>query len=295
MPSIVNVSVRPAEGIEVRLCRMLLGNEGCTHPHYQLFVAEGESGLPMGVGSLRSGAEELGESWGVHIEFVPPNRDANVEASLLAFARSQAAAHDATQLKTLRWLERDSEGQRQWESRGFTATEFRYVHEMGVAESFARLGPVFEEVRNHGWIPDDARAIPLAEADLPEVCEMYSKYFGGSLRQILPMLDGTAPHPYDRQASVVLLLGERAIGFTLGWFPEPTVCEISANALDPAFRLGWANVMLKYDALRRVGERDATTFRFLTMDRHTDSRKAHGWVGGPTREEVRLQCSLTPA
>lgn len=273
---------------------MLLGNEGCTHPHYQLFVAEGETGLPVGVGSLRSGAEELGECWGVHIELVPPHRDADAEASLLAYARSQAAAHGANLLKTLRWFERDSDGQRRWAARGFTPTELRYVHEMSVEESFARLGPVFEEVRNHGWIPEDAKAIPLAEADLREVCELHLRYLGGSLRQILPLLDGTAPHPYDRHASVVLLQGGRAIGFTLGWFPEPTVCEISANALDPAVRLGWANVMLKYDALRRVGERQATCFRFITMERHTDSRKAHGWVGGPTREEVRLQCSLAP-
>jgi hypothetical protein len=274
---------------------MLLGNEGCTHPHYQLFVAEGESGLPVGVGSLRSGVEELGEYWGVHIEPVPPHGRGEVEASLLAYARSQAGAHGATQLKTMRWFKRESDDQRQWQARGFTPTELRYVHEMGVAESFARLGPVFEEVRNHGWIPDDARAIALAEADLREVCELHLKYLGGSMRQILPLLDGTAPHPYDRQASVVLLLGGRAIGFTLGWFPEPAVCEISATALDPVARLGWANVMLKYDALRRVGERQAKCFRFITMERHTDSRKAHGWVGGPTHEEVRLQCSLGPA
>ncbi|MBA4107931.1 MAG: hypothetical protein C0485_19540 [Pirellula sp.] len=292
----MDFNVRPAEGAEVRLCRMLLGNEGCTHPHYQLFVAEGENGLPVGVGSLRSGAEELGDYWTVHIEVVPTCRSTGVEASLLAYARSHAASCGATTLQTMRWFERDSEEQLLWTSRGFAPQGVRYMHEIDIGPSFARMAPLIEQVREHGWIPADAKIVSLAEADLQQVCDLHLKYLGGSMRQLLPLLDGTAPHPYDRQASVVLLCGGQPIGFTLGWFPEPAVCEISANVLAPAVRLGWANVLLKYEALQRVMARGATRFRFTTMERHTDSRKTLRWVGGgTTRVEVRLQCALERA
>jgi hypothetical protein len=106
----------------------------------------------------------------------------------------------------------------------------------------------------------------------------------------LPLLDGTAPHPYDRDASVVLLCGEQTRGFTLGWFPDPTVCEISANVLHPSVRLGGGDLLLKYAAMERVRERNVNRFRFCTAEKHTDSRRTLAWVGGGiTRTEVRLQ------
>jgi hypothetical protein len=212
-----------------------------------------------------------------------------VEERLLQYARSYAASHGAKVIQTLHWFEQGSEEEQNWASLGFARHEVRCAHEMDVKQSFERLAPVFQQVRDHGWIPPDAKTIPLAEADLDRVCQLHLRYLGGSVRQLLPLLDGTAPNAFDREASVVLLCGGQTVGFTLGWFPEPTVCEINSNVLDPSVRLGWANVLLKYEALQRVMARNATVFRYFTMDRHTDSRRAGKWVGGTTRMEVRLR------
>jgi hypothetical protein len=286
----MKVEVRPARGAEVRVCRILLGDAASTHPDYHLFIAANDAHQPLGAGSLRSGVEELGELWSVHLHALPAFHNERVDRKLLEYAQSHAASHGAKHLQTMHWYPPGSDEERNWISLGFVPHDTRYAHEIEVSQSFAKMSPLCQGLWDRGWIPADAQVIPLAEADLDRVCELHLRYLGGSVRHLLPLLDGTAPNAFDRDASVVLLLDGKMVGFTLGWFPEPTVCEISANVLEPAVRLGWANVLLKYEALRRVMARSATKFRFFTMERHTDSRKALTWAGGTTRPEVRLRC-----
>jgi hypothetical protein len=279
----------------VKLCRMLLGNEGSTHPIYHLFVAVDEGGRPQGVGSVRSGAEELGEFWGVHVEAVPGQRDPGVEQSLVGYAQAYAASHGASALQTLRWFEQGSSDEAHWASLGFVAHQFRYVHEIDASRGYERLTPLIQQVREHGWIPPDARIISLADADIEQVCNLHLEYLGGVREQLMPLLDGSGPHPYDPQASLVLLCGEKVMGFTLGTFPEPTRCDVAANVLHPAVRFGWADMFLKYAALERVTERHVTRFRFCTAEKHRDSRRSLEWVGGgETRVEVRMQTPCLP-
>jgi hypothetical protein len=103
-------------------------------------------------------------------------------------------------------------------------------------------------------------------------------------------VDGRVRNAYDRDASMVLMHGERAVGFTLGGFPEADVCDIGANALDPAVRFGWADLLLKFSALERVIARGATTLRFVTAEAQRDSRRTLEWIGGgSTRVELRLR------
>ena len=290
------MQIRPAQGLEVKLCRMLLGNEGSTHPHYHLFVAADDSGRPLGAGSVRSGLEQEGEFWGVHLQALPGVCEEAVAPRLLDYARAHAAAHSATLLQTLRWFEQGSADESRWAALGFVKHQLRYAHEIDASRGVEKLTPIIQQVREHGWIPDDARIIPLAEADIEEALALHLAHLGGSPKQLLPMLDGTAPHPYDRQASLVLLCGEQTMGLTLGWFPEPTLCEVAANVLHPAVRLGWADMFLKYAALERVTARGVTRFRFCTAEKHTDSRRSFDWVGGgTTRLEVRMQTPCRPA
>jgi hypothetical protein len=288
--------LRPAQGLEIKLCRVLLGSEGSTHPHYHLFLAADEERRPLGVGSVRSGAESLGESWGLHLATLPGVSCDAVVGALLEYAKRFAAEQGATALQTLRWIERDSPEEMFWRSLGFEQDQSRYAHEIAVDHCRSRLQPLIEQVHDHGWIPKDARIVPLAEADIERVCDLHLRYLGGDAGTLVPMLDGSAPHPYDRQASVVLMCGERTQGFTLGWFPDPSRCEIAANVLDPSVRVGWADLMLKYAACERVRQRKAERFRFCTGEQHTDSRRTLGWLGaGVTRAEVRLKAKISVA
>jgi hypothetical protein len=290
-----DIHVRGAHGLEVKLCRMLLGNEGTTHPDHHLFIAVDKDGRPQGAGCVRSGLEAVEEPWGVHFQALPGLRDNAPGRALLDYARAYAASYGAMKLQTLRWFERGSVEELNWTSLGFWTHQFRYAHEIDASRGYERLTPLIEQVRDRGWIPENARIISLAEANLDEVLKLHVEHLGGTTRQLRSKVDGTAPHSYDRQASLVLLCGDKTMGLTLGWFPSTSVCEVAANVLHPAVRLGWADIVLKYEALKRVTSRGATRFRFCTAEKHTDSRRSLEWVGGgTTRAEVRMQIPCRP-
>lgn len=289
--------VRAARGLEIKLCRILLGREASAHPDYHLFIAANSEGDPLGAGSLRSGAESLEEYWGVHAELCPASRQPvdklSVLGALTAYAMTRAANQCAHVLQTLRWIEQDSPEYAEWAGLGFQPKQFRFSHEIGAQRGYERLSPFVQQILDHGWAPEDMRIIPLADADLEAVCDLHITHLGGSARRLMPMLDGSSPEAYDRRASMVLLSGERTQGFTLGWFPEPTVCEVAANVLDPAVRLGWADLLLKDAAVKAVLARGGKTLRFCTADRHRDSRRTLEKVGGGvSRTEVRMQIGL---
>jgi hypothetical protein len=289
-----SIQIRTARGLEIKLCRMLLGNEASSHPDYHLFIAFDKADTPLGVGSLRSGAESLDELWSVHVAPCPlsnrPADDLMTARALIRYAQSRSSSSGARVLQSLRWFEQDSPDQAYWAALGFTPHQIRYAHEISAQRAYERLSPLVEQIRDHGWAPVNSRIIPLVEADVQAVCDLHVQHLGGSARKLTPMLDGSATHPYDRYASMVLVCGEQTKGFTLGWFPEPRVCEIAANVLDPSVRLGWADLLLKQAALKAVLDRGGELFRFCTAEQHRDSRRTLERVGGgASRTEVRMQ------
>jgi hypothetical protein len=285
----LSIHIRPAVAKEHSLCRTLLGAEATPSPSAHLFVAETGPTQQVGCGVLRE-SEDGRPLHAVHVGAHADFRYYGVEEGLLAYARAYAAAHGVEHLQTLKWFEQNSQEEHAWRRRGFEPLAVRYVHEVDLQHAHERLTPLIEQIRDHGWIPADAQVVSLAEADPHAVCELHVNYLGGSAEQLLPVLDGSRPSTFDFEASVVLLVGGKPMGFTLGGFPEPGVCEASANVLHPALRLGWADLFLKYSALERTLAKGATVFRFITADQHKDSRRTLAWVGGGiTRAEVRLQ------
>jgi hypothetical protein len=65
---------------------------------------------------------------------------------------------------------------------------------------------------------------------------------------------------------------------------------VDANVLDPAVRMGWANVWLKVEAAESLLAAGIRTIRYFTFDRHTDTRRVSVRVGGrPVRTLVRMR------
>jgi hypothetical protein len=255
-----------------------------------LFVAVNEHGSVTGVGAIEAGVAPASELWAVDVEAMGRYRGQGVEAGLVQYALANAPLHGAAALATARWYEPDSPGVAEWRRLGFVDDATRYVHELAAARAHERLAPLVEQIRAHGWIPQDVRVISLAEADPRAVCELHVRHLGGTTEQVLPLVDGRVRNAYDRDASMVLMHGEHVAGFTLGGFPEPDVCDIGANVLAPEARLGWADLLLKYSALERVIARGATTLRFVTAEAQRDSRRTLQWIGGgSTRAEIRLR------
>jgi hypothetical protein len=69
------------------------------------------------------------------------------------------------------------------------------------------------------------------------------------------------------------MLDGHVMGFTLGRVHAGGVCDIDANVVHPAVRLGWANLWLKFEAASVLLAGGFRTIRYSTLQQHTDTQR----------------------
>jgi hypothetical protein len=195
-------------------------------------------------------------------------------------AVAQASAHGVPALYAWEWVLPDADAARAWVALGFTPCQRRLEFEADLRQAHATLRPLYEKIVEENWIPAGARIVPLREADLAAVAELHARYLGGYPRGLMPPLRGEGPEPFDPQYSRVLLLDGRVVGFTLGRIHPDGVCHIDANVLHPSVRLGWANLLLKFEAASVLLQHGIHTIRYFSFDQHTDTQRVSRQVGG---------------
>jgi GNAT superfamily N-acetyltransferase len=287
---------RPAAA-ERRACAMLLPGAAKPGEKARLFVAAaGEPPRVVGAAALGVGGREGAQDgahreWRVDVRVIVPFRRRGIARALVDHAASQARAHGVAELYAWEWVDPESEAARAWAALGFSPWRRKTEYEADLEVASRTLAPLLEEVRRSGWVPPGARIVPLSEADPEAVASLHVRHLGGSRRLLMPLLTGAAPDLYDPTHSRVLLLDGRVVGFTLGRvFEDRGYCEVDANVLDPAVRMGWANVWLKMEAAESLLAAGIRTIRYFTLDRHTDTRRVSVRVGGrPVRTLVRMR------
>jgi hypothetical protein len=192
---------------------------------------------------------------------------------------AQARAHRVPALHAWEWVEPESEPARAWAALGFSPSQRKSEYETELARSLPTILPLYEQVREHNWIPEAARIVPLADADHEAVAWLHAEYLGGNRRLLMPLLNGTAPDRYDPQFSRVLLLDGQVVGFTLGRIMDGGVCEIDANVLHPSVRMGWANLWLKVEAAQMLLSHGVHTIRYFSLDQHQDTHRLSRQAG----------------
>jgi hypothetical protein len=75
----------------------------------------------------------------------------------------RAAAQGAEALYATQKVELDGEEMRGWEALGFSPCETVEHHELPLDQFEPQLAPLYERMRQRGWIPDSARIIPLTK------------------------------------------------------------------------------------------------------------------------------------
>ena len=291
------VVVRAPSAAEVRACRMLLPEATGAVQRSRLYVATaGEPARVVGAAALgldRRPAMQL--DWQVDLRVIAPFRRQGIGRALLNHVIVQAGAHGIRAVHAWAWVEPDSEPARAWQAFGFAPFRRRMDFEADLVHSCSILVPLYDEVRAHGWIPNDARIVPLAEADAQAVARLHVEHLGGNLRLLLPLLRGPALDRYDPDLSRVLLVDGKVMGFTLGKVMPDGVCAFDANVLHPAVRLGWANVWLKVEAAQLLLSRGVTKVRYSTFARHTDTQRISRQVGAQlVRTLLQMRRELTP-
>jgi GNAT superfamily N-acetyltransferase len=263
--------VRSARPMDSKACRMLLPS--LASDAEVLVALEGAQGLVIGAaGMTRSQRPAPLVGPGVMIHVIEPCRSHGVGRALCNALVSTARAGGAQALYAARRVEFDSHEMRRWEQLGFSVCETVEEHQLPVAEIVSRLEPIVEGVRSRGWIPDQARIVPLYAADREKVLELHLDELGGDRAALSQRLRGQGPKAFHLRFSRVLLLGERVVGCILGHSLARGAAAVDAVIVKPELRDGWANAWLRLEAARGALTQDISHLRFTTFDHYADTR-----------------------
>jgi predicted N-acetyltransferase YhbS len=245
-----------------------------------LVAACGQPRRVVGAAALGLDARrETHAGWQVDLHVIPPFRRRGIGRGLMARVLAQAAAHGVPALHAWEWVELNSDAARAWAAFGFSPARQKREYEADIAAASATLLPLYDQVRQSGYIPPAARIVPLSDADPDAVARLHVEYLGGSHRLLMPLLTGAAPDRYHPKYSRVILLDERVVGASLGRILPDGTCEVDAHVLHPSVRMGWANLWLKMEAAERLLEDGVRTMRYFTLEQHTDTRRISRQAG----------------
>jgi hypothetical protein len=228
------------------------------------------------------------------VRAIAPRAGQGIETPLLQLLSDAARAAGRSRLISIDWIDVTSATAIALAAAGFQPVHHRYEYEGTFAAALAALHPLYREVRDRGWIPADARIVPLAQADHRAVAEMHVRHFGGDPAAAARMLAGDTADPCHARLSFVLLLADRVIGYTLGHVATAdNVCEFDWTAIEPPYRGGWANLWLRTHAAGQLLAAGVQRYRYRALDEHTDSRRAARRAGSQlVRTAARMTRSL---
>jgi GNAT superfamily N-acetyltransferase len=276
----VSFVIRPPTAAEKRACRMLLPVATGANRKSELTVAVSPDNRVIGAAALGlDGRPEMHRGWQVDVRVITPFRRQGVGRALMDNVIARARSHGIQRVYGWEWVEPDSEAARMWSAFSFQPGQRRMEFIADLNQARATLLPLYERVVEEKWIPETARIIPLADANLDAVAQLHIEYLGGTRRILMPKLRGISPEAYDPKFSRVLMVDDQIRGFTLGRLFPGGVCEIDANVLHPSVRLGWANLWLKFEAARLLLDHGYDTIRYFTFSQHTDTHRVSKQVG----------------
>lgn len=270
------VSYRHPTPAEMRAVRILLPEMMTSARRVLPFVAvAGIRQTIIGATALSLDGPDDENRGTFQVQLVTPRSGEGIEGALVGFLADAAVAAGCRGLVSIDWLDVTSAAADALAGAGFRPTARRFEYEGTFAEALAALRPLYREVADRGWIPADARIVPLDDADHAAVAEVHVRHFGGDPQGVTNLLAGRGRGGYDGRFSFALLVGGRVIGYTLGRvLAEQDLCEFDWTAIDPAYRGGWANLWLRAHAAERLLEAGIHTYRYRALAEHADSRRA---------------------
>jgi GNAT superfamily N-acetyltransferase len=292
------IQIRPPHPHERRAWRMLLPEIATGPDPFRVLVAaapvahDGIS-IPRVVGAIAVSVCQLhfpvpGPRVALHV--IPPFRRRGIGHSLVSAAASTAG--EATTMYTWNVFDAGCADALVWNAMGFRERVVLSEQEVSLRNMAARLGSLHERAVERGRIPADARLISLADitpAQFEQLVDLHVRHLGGTAASVRAFLRSRMPPDSDARFSLVLLRGERAIGFELTRLVNEKVCLCDTEVIEPSHRGRWANVWLKLEPCRRLLAVGAEVVRFESFPHNTDTRSFTTQLGGVTlRESVRL-------
>lgn len=156
---------------------------------------------------------------------------------------------------------------------GFTPVSRMFVVELDLDPMIAGMTRLRDRVIRSGRVPASARLVSPPEAPAAEAVALYQEITAG--RWIHPAhLEASLTDPRIADISSVLLVDGHVAGMVVVRSkPQDARVHVQAKAVMPAFRGGWANVLIMADALEKGHAAGIRRIRFDVMDDNRDTLK----------------------
>jgi GNAT superfamily N-acetyltransferase len=160
-----------------------------------------------------------------------------------------------------------------FEANGFERGSRMFIVEVDLDPMIAAMTKLRDRALQSGRVPASARLVSPADAPAAEAGALYQEITAG--RWIHPAhLEASLTDPRIAAISSVLLVDGHVAGMVVvRSVPPDQRVHVQARAVMPAFRGGWANVLIMADALEKGRAAGIRRIRFDSMDDNQDTLK----------------------
>ncbi len=267
-------TVRPAGPDDQRAVKGLLPEPFESARRARFFVAWAPSPGRIIGAAASSPYDQLGgpKAARTALRVIKPWRRKGVGSALLENVESAVRERGREALFAWRPVEPGSEEFLIWKGFGFSQYDTIEHHQVELARVKQLVGPIYNQLRRRKRIPDDARIVPLDEADLEQVAGLQVSQLGGNIQRLKARLRGKGPSPCHPRLSRCLIKGDQVVGILLARLEEPKVAAVDAVVVSPEVRGGWVNTWLRFDSATNALAQGVEKILFRTFSAHTDTR-----------------------
>lgn len=275
-----NYKVNRATPAQRRACRLLLGGPIDFFAKSLMLVAtSADSKTVVGSAALVPGMTRPLPGLKMALRVARPFRRRGVATALVHLAMAESLRKRMKALYAIQAVAPESEEARGWKWLKFAGQVVCQHYELDPKQFCDQISPLVRRMQGHGWIPQEARIVTLAEAPIEPVADLSTRYVGGFPRTVRARLQGHGPHAFCRVRSKVLMLGKRVVGILLANPTAPDISSVDSVAVVPELRLGWANLFLKHHAAEEAVNAGRHVIRFVAYDIHEDTHSLAKLVG----------------
>jgi GNAT superfamily N-acetyltransferase len=159
------------------------------------------------------------------------------------------------------------------QANGFERGSRMYIVEVDLDPMIHAMTKLRDRALQSGRVPESARLVSPARAPASEAVALYHEIM--AMRWIHPAhLEASLTDPRIADISSVLLVDDHVAGMVVVRSAAGDYrVHVQARAVMPAFRGGWANVLIMADALEKGRAAGIRRIRFDSMDDNQDTLK----------------------
>lgn len=283
------MTIRRAQDVEMRAARMLLPDtfSATGAPDVLLALVDGRLAGAVAMGWVPNG-------FPVDVHVIPSFRRRGIGRALIE-AVVAAAAGEADRLRSWNMVGEGSAAEVFLRRTGFSVARRFFGFESDGMEFLPFIDAIRRRLVRGGRIPSGARIINLAEAPRAELVRLIATELDAFPAAVAARVMGQDAQWYDHELSLVLALDEAIVGAML-ITRSGGVGRVEVNVVAPAFRNGWANVVILDEAVRRIVASGLERVRFFSDEHTRDTINLAKYSGAaPLGTGLLLERRLTPA